>query len=131
MSQIAWREILGFNEDQLKELCFAGYAYLKQGQYDAALDFFRALVILDSENPYYLQILGGIYLEKNNPLAALNYFEKAIRLDPENSQTLLNRTKALFALGYKKQAVTQAKKIANHPDKQISGQAQALLLAYP
>ena len=70
-------------------------------------------------------------LEKNNPLAALNYFEKAIRLDPENSQTLLNRTKALFALGYKKQAITQANKIANNPDLRISGQAQALLLAYP
>ena len=74
MSQIDWKEILGFNQDQLKDLCFAGYAYLKQGEYDAALDFFRALVILDAENPYYLQTLGGIYFRKKQSSCCTELF---------------------------------------------------------
>ena len=60
----------------------------------------------------------------------LNYIEKAIKLDPAHLPTLLNRTKALFALGYKRQALSQARALEKCTEEQIAGQAQALIIAY-
>ena len=49
MSRINWLEELEWGEDQIEELRIAGYAYLRQGKYDIALKFFKALVILDPQ----------------------------------------------------------------------------------
>ena len=51
MGRINWRDKLGWDEDQLEDLRFAGYAYLRQGKYDIALAFFEALTVLDPEMP--------------------------------------------------------------------------------
>ncbi len=115
MSQIEWLSILGWNQDELEDLRFVGYSYIKQGKYDIATTFFEALVILAPESIYDLQTLGALYLQKGNNLMALNYIEKAIKLDPTHLPTLLNRTKALFALGYKRQALSQAAPWRNAP----------------
>jgi Tfp pilus assembly protein PilF len=61
---------------------------------------------------------------------ALNYIERAIKIQPNHYPTLLNRTKALFALGYKKQALVQAKNLVLHSEEQIASQASALILAF-
>ena len=130
MSRINWMEILGWHAEELEDIRFVGYSYLKQGHYDLATTFFEALVILDSNDLYDLQTLGALYLQKSNYLAALNYLEKAVKIDPQHGPTLLNRAKTLFALGYKKQAVLQTQTLVNHPNSEISGQASALLLSY-
>ena len=130
MSQFNWLEILGWGTQELEDLRFVGYSYLKQGNYDIALTFFEALAVLSAENAYDLQTLGALYLQKGNNLMALNYLEKALKLDPNHHATLLNRAKALFALGYKKQAIAQATALQSNPEEQISNQASALLLAY-
>jgi tetratricopeptide (TPR) repeat protein len=69
-------------------------------------------------------------LEQGNFFAALNYLEKAVKVDPTHAPTLLNRSKALFSLGYKKQAILQAKALENHANPEISGPASALILAH-
>src|ERR1700733_1198760 len=130
MSQVDWLSILGWNKDELEDLRFVGYSYIKQGNYDIAITFFEALVILAPESVYDLQTLGALYLQRGNNLMALNYIEKAIKLDPTHAPTLLNRTKVLFALGYKKQALAQAHLLEKNPEAQIASQAQALILAY-
>jgi len=130
MNQVEWLSILGWNKDELEDLRFVGYSYIKQGKYDIAITFFEALVILAPESTYDLQTLGALYLQKGNNLMALNYIEKAIKLDPVHLPTLLNRTKALFALGYKRQALSQARALEKCAQEQIAGQAQALILAY-
>ncbi len=130
MSEIDWLSILGWNSDELEDLRFVGYSYIKQGKYDIAITFFEALVILAPDSVYDLQTLGALYLQQGNNLMALNYIEKALKLDPTHLPTLLNRTKALFALGYKRQALAQAHSLENAPQEQIAGQAQALILAY-
>ncbi len=130
MSEIDWLSILGWNTDELEDLRFVGYSYIKQGKYDIAITFFEALVILAPESVYDLQTLGALYLQKGNNLMALNYIEKALKLDPTHFPTLLNRAKALFALGYKRQALAQAQSLETCPQEQIAGQAQALVLAY-
>ncbi|MBX9923926.1 MAG: type III secretion chaperone [Rhabdochlamydiaceae bacterium] len=130
MSYINWLEILGWNLEELEDIRFVGYAYIKQGRYDIAISFFEALVILSENDAYDLQTLGALYLEQGNSFAALNYLEKAVKVDPHHGPTLLNRSKALFALGYKKQALLQAKALESHSIPEIAGQASALILAH-
>jgi tetratricopeptide (TPR) repeat protein len=130
MNRENWLDVLGWGGDELEDLRFVGYSYIKQGRYDIALTFFEALVVLSQKSPYDFQTLGALYLQTGNNLMALNYIEQAIKLEPGHLPTLLNRTKALFALGYKQQAITQAKNLEKSPDSHIANQAAALLLAY-
>jgi len=130
MSYINWLEVLGWKLEELEDIRFVGYSYLKQGHYELATSFFEALVILSENTTYDLQTLGALYLEQGKLSEALNYLEKAVKADPSHSPTLLNRTKALFALGYKKQGLKQAKALETDPDKSVASQASALLLAY-
>lgn len=130
MSDVNWLDVLDWGNEELEDLRFVGYSYLKQGKYDIALTFFEALVVLNPQNVYDLQTLGALYLQIGNNLPALNYIERALKLDPNHAPTLLNRAKVLFALGYRKQALTQAQSLQASPDTNIADQASALLLAY-
>ena len=130
MSRPNWNEILGWTVDQIDDLRLLGFSYLKQGKYDVATPIFESLVLLSAENPYDLQTLGALYLETGNNLQALNTIEQALKIDPSHDTTLLNRTKALFALGYKRQALAQAKALELLSNQEIAGQAKALLLAH-
>ena len=130
MSQIKWLEVLGWGQEELEDLRFVGYSYIKQGKYDLAVTFFEALVVLNPESAYDLQTLGALYLQMNNNLAALNYIERALKIEPTHLPTLLNRTKALFALGYKKQGLAQARFLETTVETAIENQDSALILSY-
>ncbi len=130
MAAEEWKEILGWGTEELDDIRFVGYSYLKQGKYDLALTFFEALVVLNPTNSYDLQTLGALYLQMGKNLMALSYIERALKVDPTHLPTQLNRAKALFALGYKKQALTQAKNLQIVPNPHIADQATALILAY-
>src|SRR5947209_3839602 len=99
MSNINWLDILGWGDEEIEDIRFVGYSYIKQGIYDVALNFFEALTILVPNNVYDLQTLGALYLQKNNALEALRYLDKALLLEPTHHSSILNRSKALFLLG--------------------------------
>lgn len=130
MSDVNWLEVLDWDGEELEDLRFVGYSYLKQGKYDIALTFFEALAVLNPSEAYDLQTLGALHLQMNNNLMALNYIERALKIAPDHLPTRLNRAKALYALGYKKQAEKEAKELTECPDQAIADQASALLLAY-
>lgn len=130
MSSVEWSDVLGWDGEAIEDLRYLGYAYIKQGKYDIARSFFEALMTLSNQNPYDLQTLGGIYLEVGKNLQALNTIEQALKLDPHHSETLLNRAKALFALGYRRQALAQTNSLLKDANPLIANQASALLLAY-
>lgn len=130
MSDLNWLEVLDWNGDELEDLRFVGYSYLKQGKYDIALTFFEALAVLNPASSYDLQTLGALHLQLNNNLQALNYFERALKIDPNHIATRLNRVKALFALGYKRQATREAQELSLNPDQAIADQASVLLLTH-
>ncbi len=130
MSEIQWMDLLGWSEEEINDLRFVAYSYIKQGHYKIAMKFFDALVVLHPESSYDLQTLGALHLELGDNLTALNYFDRALQYDPNNPPTLINRAKALFLLGYHRQGLEQAFVLKNHPDAKISGQAEALILAY-
>lgn len=130
MGHLDWNAILGWNEQQLDDLRLVGFSYLKQGQYPISISIFEALAVLMPNNTYDLQTLGGLYLETGKHLQALETIERALKLDPTHDITLLNRAKALFALGYKRQGIAQARALEAHQNKQVASQASALLIAY-
>lgn len=130
MSSIKWSEIVGWDPEALEDLRYLGYAYLKQGKFTIAQSFFEALIAINTEHAYDLQTLGGLYLETGQNLQALSTIEQALKIEPNHFPTLLNRAKALFALGYRRQAIAQTKALALHSDAQIASQASALLLAF-
>lgn len=130
MSKIKWLESLGWNEDHLEDLRFAGYAYIRQGKYDIALSFFEALNVLSPEDAYDAQTLGAIYLQMNEPAKALKCFDRALKLEGEHGPTLINMTKALFMLNRKEEALKLATLLQNDPNLSISNTAKALIIAY-
>lgn len=130
MSSVQWSDILGWDSEAIEDLRYLGYAYLKQGKFEIARSFFEALVTLGSKDSYDLQTLGGLYLEIGKNLQALNTIELALKLNPQQPETLLNRAKALFALGYRRQALAQANSLLKENNSAIANQASALLLAY-
>lgn len=130
MSQLNWAELLGWEKEQFEDLCLIGYSYLKQGHYAIAQKFFDALLILEPENTYHKQTLGALHLQTGEYAKALSYLESALRETPDHIPTLLNRTKALFALGYKRQALVSAQRLATHPDPKTANQVRALLLSH-
>jgi len=130
MSDVNWLEVLDWNKEELEDLRFVGYSYLKQGKYEIALSFFEALVVLEPGSAYDLQTLGALHLQLNNNLMALNFIERSLKIEPDHLPTKLNRAKALFGLGYKRQAQREAQVLSTADDQAIADQAEALLLAY-
>lgn len=125
-----WLEVLGWHEEELQDIRFVGYSYIKQGLYATAIELFEGLYVLSSDNFYDLQTLGALYLQINKPLQSLEFLDKALQIKPDDSSTLLNKVKVLFALGYRKQAVNLAKKLQGSSDENIAQYANALLLTF-
>lgn len=130
MSDVNWLEVLDWGSDELEDLRFVGYSYLKQGKYEIALTFFEALAVLNPGNPYDLQTLGALHLQLDNNLQALNFIERSLKLEPDHLPTKLNRAKALLALGYKRQGVRESEELSKSEDTEIADKASALLMAY-
>lgn len=125
-----WLTYLGWSKSTLSEIRAVGYAYICEGKYDIALDFFRAANILSNQDVYDVEMLGAIHLEMGKNMEALQLFEEALRKNPSNLNTQLNRAKALFVLGYTKQAISQTKTLLLSDQKDISSKAQSLLLSF-
>jgi len=130
MSDIEWSDLFGWKEPELDDLRFVGFSYIKQGKWDIALSFFEALTLLSPNHVYDLQTLGALYLQKGSHFIALNYIEKALKLDPAHEPTLINKMKTLFALGFRKQGLSQAQELSLSQNAAVSSQAQAFMLAY-
>lgn len=125
-----WMSQLGWQEMQIDDLRFLGYSYAKQGIYPTALILFEALSVLSPHNSYDLQTLGALHLQIGNGMQALDYLDRSLKLEPASPETQLNRAKALFMLGYRRQGILQAMELENCADTKIASQAKALLLAY-
>lgn len=130
MATLDWMNILGWQSNELEDLRFVGFSYIKQGKWEIALKFYEALLVIAPNNIYDLQTLGALHLQVGNHFKALHFIEKALKIDPLHEPTLLNRTKALFALGFRRQALLQAKALTSSKDKTIASQADALVLSY-
>lgn len=125
-----WLEVLGWGSEEIDDLRYVAYSYIKQGVYDVALTFFDALAVLAPPTFYDLQTIGALHLQLGNGLKALDYLDRALKIEPNHLATQLNRAKALFMLGYKRQGLVQALELEKSAEKEIASQASALVLAY-
>lgn len=125
-----WMDVLGWSSAEMDDLRFVAYSYIKQGVYDVALTFFDALTVLTSPSVYDLQTIGALHLQIGNGLKALDFLDRALKLEPSHPRTQLNRAKALFMLGYKRQGLIQAVELEKSNDPEISSAASALILSY-
>ena len=130
MSNLNWQEVLGWGEREIDDLRYVAYSYIKQGIYDVALTFFDALAVLTKPTVYDLQTMGALHLQLGNGLKALDYIDRALKEDPNHLPSQLNRAKALFMLGYKRQGLAQTQILEKNENKPISDQATALTLSY-
>jgi len=67
-----------------------GIAYLKQGQYESALDKLEKARAADPDYPATYNVLGLLYQQINVPKKAEGYFKKALSLNSSDSPTLNN-----------------------------------------
>ena len=125
-----WLEILGWDKTKIDDLRATGYSYAKQGVFDTALKYFEALTVLSPSNAYDLEMIGAIYLQLGNGMQALDFIDRALKIEPALLSTRLNRAKALFMLGYRRQGLLQAMELEKCNESQIASQAAALVLAY-
>ena len=130
MEKIDWKEILGWQEDQIEEMKFFGFSYLRQGKYDIALKIFQALNILVPQDPYVLKTLGALLVTTQSPEKALDYLYKAEEMDPTDPQVKLNIAQSLLDLGQKEDALEKIKKLTSNKNKKIAGKAKALLMGW-
>ena len=122
--------MLGWNKDEVNDLRFVAYSYIKEGVYDVALTFFDALAVLVPPTSYDLQTMGALHLQIGNGLKALDFLDRALKLDPAHIPTQINRVKALFMLGYKRQGLLAATELSKNENKEVKEQAAALILAF-
>ncbi len=129
-STVKWLDLLGWTEEEMSDLRFVAYSYIKQGQYKIALKFFEALAVLSPDSAYDLQTLGALHLEIGDNITALGYLDRSLQIENNHAPTLLNRAKALLLLGYHRQGLAAASQLQKHEDARIRGQAEALMLSY-
>jgi tetratricopeptide (TPR) repeat protein len=130
MAKVNWRDILGWTNDQLEELRFSGFSFLREGHYQKALIFFEALVILDPESAYDAQTLGALYLQMGQNEKAIKLLNQALELEPNHEPTLLNKAKALLGARQNIEALAIAARLEQSSDPTISGDASAIRSSY-
>lgn len=127
---IDWLEKMGWTEENIEDLRYTGFSYVRQGKYDIARTFFEALSVLQPSSVYDAQTLGAIYLQLNEPALAMKEFERALKIEPNHGPTLLNLAKTFFMLGKKQEGLKIANALKKDPDITVSNVAKALILAY-
>lgn len=130
MSNINWLEKLGWTEEHIEDLKYTGYSYIRQGKYEIALAFFKALIVLEPTDAYNFQMMGAIYMQTNQPEEAIMYLQKALKLPGNHGSTLLNLAKAFFTLGNTTEGLKIANILKNDKDPTISNIAKALIMAH-
>jgi predicted Zn-dependent protease len=130
MAKVDWKSVLGWSDEQINDLRYLAYSYIRVGKYNYALTMFESLVALAPDSLYDLQTLGAINLELGNNAKALTLIEKALKLDPNHLPTKLNKVKAMFLLGYKEPATLEAKALMKCPDQRIAESADVLIRSY-
>jgi tetratricopeptide (TPR) repeat protein len=130
MTNANWKELLGWSAEQLEELRFSGFSFLREGKYDKAIIFFKALVIIDPSSAYDFQTLGALYLQIGDGEKAVSTLDRALFIDPNHEPSLLNKVKALLMIQRKTEALALARQLEKSSDLTISGDASALVSGY-
>ena len=125
-----WAEILGWESEQLEEIRFSGFSFLREGKYEKARLYFETLLILDTQSTFDRQTLGAIYLQLGDNEKAVYQLEKALSLDSSHEPTLLNKAKAQLMLGKKQEAMDILQILKKSTHVELANDATALIMAH-
>jgi len=123
-------DVLDWGEQQLLDLRATGFSYFKQGLYRRALIFFKALIAINPQSVYDLQMVAALHLQLGERERALELLDQALDLDPTHGPTLLNKAKALLLTGNLTEGFTLAESLIRVDSPRVRRMAEALLLAY-
>jgi type IV pilus assembly protein PilF len=91
-----------------------GEAYLRQGNYSAAMAEFVKAEKMTPKDPYLKNDLGLIYLARKRYPEAIDYFQQAIELKPDYAPARNNLGSAYLATKDWDAAITTFKEISNN-----------------
>lgn len=81
-----------------------GVEYMRQGEYEKALEKFNKAVEADNKYPLSYNMLGVLYQQLNDAGTAEDYFKKSLKLAPEDPSALNNYGQFLCKQGREKEA---------------------------
>ena len=85
-----------YTPEKMIQIAEVGYNEFKIGRYDRAAKIFRGLIVLDSENYYYHQMLGATYQREEKLGDAIIEYGLAIQCNPKDTVSLTNRVECFF-----------------------------------
>ncbi|MDJ0782796.1 MAG: tetratricopeptide repeat protein [Desulfosarcinaceae bacterium] len=91
-----------------------GEAYLRQGNYSAAMAEFVKAEKLTPKDPYLKNDMGLVFLARKRYPEAIDYFQQAIQLKPDYAPALNNLGSAYLATRNWDAAITTFKEISNN-----------------
>jgi Flp pilus assembly protein TadD len=90
-----------------------GFALYKEGNFEAALAIFHALIHQEPENPTYFLYRGRILTRLGKGTEALADFDVLIQLEPYNTDYISDRGVVLHLLGRNEEALEELDRAAN------------------
>jgi Flp pilus assembly protein TadD len=90
-----------------------GFALYKEGNFEAALAIFHALIHQEPENPTYFLYRGRILTRLGKGTEALADFDVLIQLEPYNTDYMSDRGVVLHLLGRNEEALEELDRAAN------------------
>jgi Flp pilus assembly protein TadD len=90
-----------------------GFALYKEGNFEAALAIFHALIRQEPENPTYFLYRGRILTRLGKGTEALADFDVLIQLEPYNTDYISDRGVVLHLLGRNEEALEELDRAAN------------------
>lgn len=85
-----------YTPEKMIQIAEVGYNEFKIGRYDRAAKIFRGLIVLDSENYYYHQMLGATYQRQEKLGDAIIEYGLAVQCNPKDTVSLTNRGECFF-----------------------------------
>lgn len=102
------QKALSINPTSFEGLVIMGELSSEKMDYDEALEYFSAALLLQPENPYVLYNLGFNHLKLDEADAAVDCFKRSIDYAPLNSSAYLNISILLYSKGIYEEALEYA-----------------------
>lgn len=90
-----------------------GFAFYKEGNFEAALAVFQVLINQEPENPSFRLYRGRILTRLGKGMEALGDFDVLIQLEPYNTDYISDRGVVLHLLGRNEEALEELDRAAN------------------
>lgn len=104
----------------ISEFSVKGYQQLKANDIQNAINSFKSILELDSNNNYALVGLGDCERKQNNFLAAINHYTECLTFHPSNNYALFGLADCYKALNQYRKAIEIWEQYLIHDDRNIT-----------